>query len=276
MFRQCVADGGDEESCLTAARAAAEACIAENCLSEGPGCAERCASSAAELKQACIDAGVDPELCAARAETMARHCIDEHCDDTEPPAPSCEERCEDHSQHELRRCLAEGGTEDDCATRAREQFQGCVALHCQTPPSCEAACDRRAERLKRRCLKRGGSEEQCTAKAEEASAACKAKRCAPPPPDTCGTECEDEADDLGTDCANDDTEAETCEALEQGALDECVDSCGAAPDPTCAEDCEESVQERFAALTGGKGSARVKLKARKAFKRCMRDCESDG
>jgi hypothetical protein len=35
------------------------------------------------------------------------------------------------------------------------------------------------------------------------------------------------------------------------------------------------VQERFAALTGGEGNTRMKLKARKLFRRCMRDCESE-
>jgi len=107
------------------------------------------------------------------------------------------------------------------------------------------------------------------------NAACKSKRCAPPPPETCSTDCEAAASELGDECASDgETDDDTCDSLEQGSLDDCMDSCGAAPDATCAEDCEESVQQRFASLTGGRGGPRAKLKARKAFRRCMKSARA--
>jgi hypothetical protein len=202
-----------------------------------------------------------------------RHCVDEHCDGTEPPPASCEERCEDHSQHDLRRCLAEAGRKTIVRRRAREQFQGCVAIHCQTKPSCEAACDRRAEKLGRRCLKRGGSEEECAATVEEASAAAR-RRSAPRRPRHLWHRLRGLRRRPGRSVQR--RRHRRRSATPSSRAHSTTASTSAARPPTdLRRECEEAVQERFAALSGGEGNARLKLKARKAFRRCMRECASE-
>ena len=106
---------------------------------------------------------------------------------------------------------------------------------------------------------------------------CYDRRCAPPPPETCASDCEKRAREMGERCLEQlESDPATCEALVQGALDECLNTCGPAPEATCAEQCEEVAQERRAEVLGsGLGEARAARRARRAFRRCVQSCEQE-
>src|SRR5262249_39282720 len=161
---------------------------------------------------------VSEAMCHAREEEATRHCIEEHCEETEPPAPTCEERCEDHAGDALGRCLEDGGSEDACKAAAHEIFERCVAMQCEVPPPCDARCAKKAGRVERRCLKRGGTADGGAEKGAAAVAECREKRCVPPPPDTCAGDCETAAKAQRAECIAGGTDEATCDAAAKAAL----------------------------------------------------------
>jgi hypothetical protein len=273
-FVDCVVAGGSEADCETQAEAVRAACVAARCGTLDPSCPDRCEEAVEPIVAACLEAGFSEAFCRAQAEEAVRHCIDEHCDDEEAPDPSCEERCGDHARHALRRCLAEGGMEIDCKEAARAGFETCVQLHCNPAEGCVERCERKARRVNRRCLRSGGSEEECAATAAAAHRACVAARCAPEPPETCDSECEARAKAVEESCLAAGNPEGDCEAAEQGVMDQCVGECGAAPDPTCTETCEELAQTRFTGALAATGdSTQAGKRGRRTFRRCALTCE---
>jgi hypothetical protein len=270
-FEDCMAAGGTATDCDAAAEASASQCTT-GCTSDS-ACADRCREKAQAVADECTAAGEPAERCAGRADEAGRHCIKEHCDGEDPGRPSCEALCEDHAQHDLRRCLADGGAPEDCAAAARAQFTDCNTLHCNVSGSCEDRCQKKADKALHHCEHRRADTTTCDETANHVFEVCRNEKCAPMPPDTCGTECEGNANATADQCEADGTSAADCQDASDGALDSCMESCGAAPDATCDERCEEVAQNLYDDLSGsGRGEARAARKAKRAYQRCVRTC----
>lgn len=125
IFRACVAAGGDPEACAVRARAALDACVAENCRPD-PTCEERCKAKADGFFRLCVEAGHPRDACAERTRVVLTVCIEEHC----VPGPTCEERCRARSEELYRTCVAAGIDPTLCGERARAAFDACVTEHC--------------------------------------------------------------------------------------------------------------------------------------------------
>jgi hypothetical protein len=273
-FLECVANGGTEADCKAAAETNRDACVANECGEPDPDCAARCEEAVGKLVAACVDAGFDEAFCNAKGDEARRHCIDEHCDDVDGPEPTCEERCANHAQLGLRRCIAEGGAEADCKATAQSQFEGCVALHCSPDVSCTDRCDRKAQRVRRRCIEAGKAEADCDALAMQVHDRCVAKRCAPEPPDTCDSDCEARAKEVEQTCLDAGNSEADCAAAKQGVLDQCAAACGASPDATCTETCESGAQEKhLAVFERTNDEDRAVHRGQRSYWRCERHCE---
>lgn len=94
------------------------------------------------------------------------------CERPERP-PTCDERCGQIADRLYEACVAEGGTEADCALKRDALLAECVD-RCNDPaPSCEERCERAAERVFAACIEAGGDEAECRARAEEFAGKCR-------------------------------------------------------------------------------------------------------
>jgi len=68
-------------------------------------------------------------------------------------------------------------------------------------------------------------------------------------------------------------DAETCDSLAQGALDQCSADCGIAPEVTCGGDCEVQAQDLFQRLADSRRpKKKAARKARALYKSCRKSC----
>lgn len=140
----------------------------------------------------CVEAGGDPEDCKERAIKACRErineflvaCLKECRDVPEPPEPpTCRERCVAAAGGVKRECLADGGSEDECAARVEEFLVRCAG-RCEQPEPpnpCDFDCAGAAERVAAQCVEAGGDPEECGAKAREFLSQCQdrlAEHCA--------------------------------------------------------------------------------------------------
>ena len=277
-LRDCLENGGEEDECTAGAEAAQTECVAERCTdTPAADCVVRCVASAAENEAACVAEGEAPARCAARAAEAARLCIEDHCDGAPPQPQACESRCEDHAADDSRRCIADGGTEADCTAAADEGFAVCVAVHCSDDDSaCDARCARKGTKVARRCARRGGDELTCADLAAEVEAACEVSHCVPPAPETCAAGCEAAGARSEALCTANEHPVEECTALGAGVREACLAVCGAAPEPTCEEQCEDqAVQMHGTILDAGASETRAARRARRVLRTCYRHCAAD-
>lgn len=272
MTHQSEGDGGSEAECAAAADAKRDACVAERCGAE-PACPDRCAESAQENADGCLEAGVPVARCLARMATAVRHCTLEHCDESDGhDEPSCESRCEEHAQAEGARCAAAGGDAATCQSAADAAFASCVAMHCTVADKCEKRCARRGAKAERKCLRNGGTAEECAIAAADAIAECEADRCAPPPPASCPDTCEARVEALRAACQEDGGDPAACEDMASGAREECLAACATSPDATCEEVCENDAETTLGASEIG--DDRALRRAHRSYRKCERRCDA--
>ncbi len=125
QIRQCVADGGEHEACVTEGRQAYRDCLTK---CERPPCAEVCRERVKRVYEACLASGAEPERCAARARSLHQECM------TRCERVRCEENCQARARQAVRECLADGGSEERCAHRGRTVHRECMQ-RCPGRPS---------------------------------------------------------------------------------------------------------------------------------------------
>jgi len=130
-LERCLAHGGSPERCRELAGDVAQGCL-HRCQA-APPCLEGCEARAQEGLKRCLEAGGDPETCRERARHLFGECV-EHCREHCPPPPCrpplCVERCRELGHALIQRCLANGGTREECAVHSRETVERCVAERC--------------------------------------------------------------------------------------------------------------------------------------------------
>lgn len=201
-LKACLATGAAPERCRERVGKALEQCV-ERCrraaqVAPDPGqtapraCEQRCAQVGRSVMKACLALPIGPtrEQCQRRAKEAVRLCEAKLCPPKEEPEPrTCEEQC---------------------AARAREYYQRCVAGSTGTQPPEE--CSRLARQMQQECLQR-----------------CKRASVAPDPapaPSECRQKCRERVAAFVADCkAQPGANPERCEAQGTKKLEACVAQC---------------------------------------------------
>ena len=111
---------------------------------------------------------------------------------------SCEALCLHQAQVLYGRCLAEGGSAEDCKSKAEAAYRDCADGCSDAKPvcnedddscaqRCEKSCKSDAQDTYERCIADGGNEKACKSQGQRVYARC-ASSCAAPP--SCADKCE--------------------------------------------------------------------------------------
>lgn len=253
VFRGCIEDGGSEKHCAALAEEALHACL-EDCPPEPPEptCEDRCIRMAEDFEEKCLAEGTDPEICASQAEQRLMACLDLCEEPPPPPEPTCEEICAKLAREAIERCIADGGTERECAAKGEEVLENCIRERCKPEPpppplSCEERCERHAAEVFHGCLEAGISEEACKARAQEAFRNCVIEcKPEPPPEPPCEVWCEEKAAKAFNACMEEtDGNEGLCRERSQAVLRECLAACQPEPPepPSCEDECAQRGRE---------------------------------
>jgi hypothetical protein len=274
VYNECIAAGGDRESCAARRRVAFESCIVDLCNvpPPEPTCEDRCEHRANEEYEACIAAGIGEDECAARRRRSIAECIEHECRDQPPPESDCEGSCEERAARVFRECTAAGIAEEECRARAHRAFEGCLA-ECEgevpMPPPCEEDCAARGAVTFRNCIAAGGEEADCRALADAVTGLC-LERCADDNP--CEERCAAAAQIVYTGCRLAGLSDDQCRRLANVVLEACVAGCGE-PLP-CPEQCAE-IAARAVRECLARGGSEEECQARGAevAEACLARCE---
>jgi hypothetical protein len=175
VLKACLDSGVGADECEQRSKAAFTECMT-NCPQPTPkpeGCEDKCRRVADAALQACKAAGGNAEECAQKARAAFTECLQQNCPQpTAQPTPACESRCNAVAEEARKACRANGGTEADCAQKARNTFSECM-VRCD-PKLCANSCQEKAAAVRTACLANGGSEETCAEEARKALSDCMA------------------------------------------------------------------------------------------------------
>ncbi|MGQ9591777.1 MAG: hypothetical protein ACUVYA_15955 [Planctomycetota bacterium] len=252
----CVRETGDREACWMGFEERVQACLASECGIEPPppppSCEERCERLGEELKVRCArEDGTVDERCLAAVEARVAECLKACGEPPPPPAPTCDEDCKLEAQARFDRCVAAGGSEEDCRREAGALLALCLE-RCAVGRPCENRCAVAAEIVAQGCALGGLGREECSRLANLVLERC-VGLCRPGP--ACPERCEEAAAGAVRECAARGGEREECAAEGREVLANCLAKCGGGPveEPPCDLQCEEKAEAlaRECAAQGG-------------------------
>ncbi len=290
----CLEGGGSEEECARQARAAFEDCV-EHCDKpvdppEEPTCEDRCEENAKVIRDACIERGGGEDACHREFLDAYEACVKVNCRPDEPPRePGCVDRCEEEARAVKVACRERGGTEEECATAAREAFETCTA-HCDKPedppkePTCEGLCEKHATEVRNACLERGGGPDLCESEGLKAYEDCLAEKCKreePPKEPGCEDRCEVRAREVKHACLERGGSEEECAREFTAAFRACVAEKCERPDPrppvdppSCEKRCQARWEEVFRrCIADGRGEDDCRAAANTERDACVHACD---
>ncbi len=154
-------------------------------------------------------------------------------DDASADGDSCERLCLHQAQVLYSRCLAEGGSEEDCKSKAEAAYRDCADGCGDAKPACDEDDDSCAQRCEKscksdaqdtfeKCIADGGNEKACKSQGQRVYARC-ASSCAAPP--SCSDKCEKLGNRIMQQCLRDGGDETACKQKAVQAYFACLDGC---------------------------------------------------
>jgi len=154
----------------------------------------------------------------------------------------CERQCQMQAQRVNRACLELGGSADECAARAAQAKEQCLASLCAPTNDCGQECVTKARAAYDECVAAGNDPVACGERARALLRECLENNC--PPPNNCKRRCARESAEVYRACIELGGSEDECAARARLHFERCVEANCVPPQP-CVAKCVEKAREAF-------------------------------